>query len=63
MHRIREAGGRERPTVRIKGGLVDGLDWSKAKHIYTETAVVEVPESVESWKRSPDVMEGREERK
>ncbi|KAK3898458.1 hypothetical protein C8A05DRAFT_18970 [Staphylotrichum tortipilum] len=49
MHRIREADGTERETVNLKGGLVKGLDWKGALHIYTRSAVVEVPKGVESW--------------
>ncbi|EOO02328.1 putative glutathione-dependent formaldehyde-activating enzyme protein [Phaeoacremonium minimum UCRPA7] len=59
FHRIREADGTERPTVSVKGGLVDGLDWSKAKHIYTRSAVVPIPAGAERWEATPEVMEGR----
>ena len=45
MHRIREADGRERPTVSIKGGLIEGLDWRSGEHIYVEGAVVPLPET------------------
>ncbi|KAB5513195.1 Mss4-like protein [Coniochaeta sp. 2T2.1] len=53
MHRIREADGRERPTVSIRGGIVEGLDWSVGEHIYVEDAVVPLPESVVKHRRSP----------
>lgn len=62
MHRIREADGTERDTVSIKAGLVDGLDWTGAPHIYTRSAVVELPAGVEQWEGPPPVMVGRREK-
>ncbi|KAK3303001.1 Mss4-like protein [Chaetomium strumarium] len=59
MHRIRGADGTERETVSIKGGLVKGLSWKGAAHIFTRSAVVDVPEGVERWEGAPDVMPGR----
>jgi hypothetical protein len=53
MHRIREADGRERPTVSIRGGIIDGLDWSSGEHIYVENAVVPVPETAVKHIRAP----------
>ncbi|KAH8890486.1 hypothetical protein GQ53DRAFT_747515 [Thozetella sp. PMI_491] len=49
LHRLRDPDGTPRKTMSVKGGLVDGLDWSKAKHIYTRTAVVPIPPGVESY--------------
>lgn len=49
MHRISEADGTAWDTVNLKGGLVKGLDWKGAPHIYTRSAVVEVPAGVEQW--------------
>ncbi|KAK4136049.1 hypothetical protein BT67DRAFT_362842, partial [Trichocladium antarcticum] len=49
MHRVREADGTERETVVVKGGLVEGLRWEGAAHIYVRSAVVEVPVGVERW--------------
>jgi hypothetical protein len=59
MHRIREPDGRERDTVSIKGGLVQGLRFEGAKHIYVRSAVMEIPPGAERWEATPDVMEGR----
>ncbi|KAG7284463.1 hypothetical protein NEMBOFW57_010836 [Staphylotrichum longicolle] len=59
MHRIREPDGTERDTVVFKGGLVKGLNWKGAPHIYTRSAVVEIPEGVERWEGAPDRMPGR----
>ncbi|KAK4235964.1 Mss4-like protein [Achaetomium macrosporum] len=59
MHRIREPDGTERDTVSIKGGLVRGLSWKGAAHIFTRSAVVDVPEGVERWEGAPDGMPGR----
>lgn len=55
MHRTRNADGSTRPTVSVKGGLVDGLDWSQGKHIFTGTAVVPIPEGVERWEGTPNL--------
>ncbi|KAK4168397.1 putative glutathione-dependent formaldehyde-activating enzyme protein [Cladorrhinum sp. PSN259] len=60
MHRIREPDGNERGTVSIKGGTIEGLDMSGAKHIYTRSAVVPIPDGFESWENEPPRMEGRE---
>jgi hypothetical protein len=45
MHRIREADSRQRPTVSIRGGIIEGLDWSSGEHIYVENAVISLPET------------------
>jgi hypothetical protein len=59
MHRIREPDGQERETVSVKGGVIEGLCWKGAKHIYTESAVVEIPPNAERWETTPETMEGR----
>ena len=41
-------------VVAVKGGLLEGLDWSEAKHIYCRSAVVPIPEGVERWEGAPD---------
>lgn len=53
LHRIREADGQERSTVSIKGGLVEGLDWSKAGHIFARSAVFPIPETAVRYEASP----------
>ncbi|KAK0668368.1 putative glutathione-dependent formaldehyde-activating enzyme protein [Cercophora samala] len=58
-HQIREADGTLRSTVSVKGGVVQGLDWKGAKHIYTRSAVVEIPEGVERFDGAPGEMVGR----
>jgi hypothetical protein len=40
-------------TVSVKGGLLDGLDWSGAIHIYCRSAVVPIPEGAERWDGEP----------
>lgn len=35
-------------VVSVKGGCIEGLDWSKAIHIWTKSAMVPIPESSES---------------
>jgi len=42
-------------VVAVKGGLLDGLDWTNAKHIFTRSAVVPIPSGVEEWPGEPDV--------
>ncbi|KAK5169749.1 uncharacterized protein LTR77_005727 [Saxophila tyrrhenica] len=44
LHRARDESGSERGTVSIKAGVVEGLKWEGAGHIYTRSAVVDVPE-------------------
>lgn len=53
MHRIREADGRERSTVSIRGGIIDGLDWTSGEHIYVESAVVPLPETAIKHLQAP----------
>lgn len=59
FHRIRKPDGIERDTVSVKGGCIEGLDWSGAKHIFTRSAVVPIPEGAEQWEAAPGKMEGR----
>ena len=64
IHRIREKDGSERGTVSVKAGCLEEeegdrergqvVDWKRAKHIYTRSAVVHVPEGVERWEAAPD---------
>ncbi|PSN60112.1 hypothetical protein BS50DRAFT_218940 [Corynespora cassiicola Philippines] len=43
------------PTVvAVKGGLLEGLDFAGAKHIFCRSAVVPIPEGVERWEAEPD---------
>jgi len=53
MHVVTDDNGTPRPTVSIKGGLVEGLDWSDATHIWTDRAVVEIPEGRKKFPGSP----------
>jgi hypothetical protein len=41
-------------VVAVKGGLLEGLNWKDAKHIYCRSAVYMVPEGVERWEGTPD---------
>jgi len=59
MHRVRNADGTQHPTVSIKGGLVAGLDYTSAKHIFTRSAVVPIPPNAERHEASPPGVEGR----
>lgn len=40
--------------VSVKGGLVDGLDWSQGEHIFTNTAVFPIPDGARKWEGMPD---------
>ncbi|KXX76828.1 hypothetical protein MMYC01_201924 [Madurella mycetomatis] len=62
VHRIREADGKERGTIAIKGGCVKGLEWQGAAHIFTRSAVVEIPKGVTTWEGAPGEMPGRPEK-
>jgi hypothetical protein len=53
FHRIRDSDGKGRPTIIIKGGIIEGLSFASAKHIYTGTAVMPIPPGVESWAEAP----------
>ncbi|KAF5004893.1 hypothetical protein FDECE_8636 [Fusarium decemcellulare] len=44
IHRSIFPDGTPKSTLSIKGGVVEGLKWDNAKHIYTRTAQVPVPE-------------------
>jgi hypothetical protein len=41
-------------TVSIKGGLVKGLEFKGATHIWCKRAVVEIPKGAERWEGEPD---------
>lgn len=45
-------GGKE--YLSIKGGLIDGLSWGDAEHIWTENGVVEIPPNARRWEQSPE---------
>lgn len=42
------------PVVAVKGGTLEGLDWTGAKHIYCRSAVVPIPDRVDRWEADPD---------
>ncbi|RSL96416.1 hypothetical protein CDV31_013484 [Fusarium ambrosium] len=44
IHRSILPDGNPKPTLSIKGGLVEGLKWDAPKHIFTRTARVPFPE-------------------
>ncbi|KAH7081184.1 Mss4-like protein [Paraphoma chrysanthemicola] len=41
-------------VVAVKGGLLEGLDWNGATHIFCRSAVVPIPEGVKRWEAEPD---------
>lgn len=36
-------------VVSVKGGCLEGLDWNKAIHIWTKSAMIPIPEGAESY--------------
>lgn len=62
FHRIRNPDGSERETVSVKGGCIEGLDWTGAKHIFARSAVFPIPEGAVRYEAGPVKMEGRPER-
>ena len=53
VHRSLAPDGTPLEVISVKGGLVEGLDWSSAVHIFTESAVVPIPDGVISFARTP----------
>lgn len=47
-HRVQE-----KNVVSIKGGCIMGLDWQKAIHIWTKSAMVPIPEGCETHEGEP----------
>jgi hypothetical protein len=41
-------------SVSIKGGCIEGLDWTDVVHIWTKEAVVPIPEGVKKFEEEPD---------
>ncbi|KXJ91206.1 Mss4-like protein [Microdochium bolleyi] len=41
-------------VVSVKGGCLEGLDWNSAIHIWTQSAMVPIPEGVERYDREED---------
>ncbi|KAI0106022.1 Mss4-like protein [Daldinia grandis] len=40
-------------VVSVKGGCIDGLDWSAAIHIWTKSAMIPIPEGSETYSEEP----------
>lgn len=36
-------------VVSVKGGCLEGLDWSRAIHLWTKNAMIPIPEDAESY--------------
>jgi hypothetical protein len=54
MHRTIGQDGKAKDTVSIKGGVINGLEWKGAIHIFVRSAVVEIPAEAEQWQAEPD---------
>ena len=49
-------GDEEGGFVAVKGGCLEGIDgdvWTHATHIWTKSALVDIPEGVERWEGEP----------
>ncbi|XXH06093.1 hypothetical protein Hte_012538 [Hypoxylon texense] len=40
-------------VVSVKGGCIEGLDWTGAIHIWTKSAMIPIPEGTESYSGEP----------
>ncbi|KAI0835911.1 Mss4-like protein [Hypoxylon sp. FL0890] len=56
FHRIIDGDGTPRSTVSIKGGCIEGLDWSGAFHIFMRSAVMKIPAEWEQYEALPPWM-------
>jgi hypothetical protein len=46
-------------TVSLKAGIVKGLDWIGGVHIFTNSAMVSIPDSAKAYKDQTPGMPGR----
>lgn len=54
LHQAIEADGTGTATVSVKGGaIVSGLDWTAAQHVFTDRAVVPIPEGAVHYPGTP----------
>lgn len=53
FHRITSHNGEPGTTVSIKGGCIEGLDWTGGKHIFVRSAVVEISSESEQYDAEP----------
>ena len=58
IHLSRDKTGSTRGTIIIKGGCIDGLDWTGGTHIFTRTARVPIPEDAEQFEGAPVIEPG-----
>ena len=56
FHRLRDSHGQPKPTVSIKGGCIEGLNWKNGKHIYVRSAVIDLPAEWEKYDTMPATM-------
>ncbi|ROW07809.1 hypothetical protein VMCG_03572 [Cytospora schulzeri] len=45
-------------VVSVKGGCLEGLDWNKAIHIWTKSAMIPIPEGAESYSEESEQTAG-----
>ena len=56
LHASHNPDGTMREVVAFKAGCVDGLDWDGARHIFTRSAVVKLPDNVEKYEAMPPMQ-------
>ncbi|KAJ4118701.1 hypothetical protein NW768_010761 [Fusarium equiseti] len=54
FHRSILPNGRPKPTLSVKGGVIEGLSWEGVTHVYTRSARLPVPEG--SYPGAPEFM-------
>ncbi|KAK2616589.1 hypothetical protein QQS21_000412 [Conoideocrella luteorostrata] len=62
LHRALEKDGKPRPNLTVKAGVLTGFTLEGAKHIWTKSAVMPVPEGVESYLESPEGSDNEDEK-
>lgn len=52
--------GRKPDTVTVKGGLLEGLDWSGAIHLFCRSAVYQITEGAQMFDGEPEFAEEKQ---
>ncbi|KAH7029315.1 Mss4-like protein [Microdochium trichocladiopsis] len=53
FHRAIEIDGKSQAVIFVKGGCVDGMDWTGGIHIFARSAVVPIPDGAERYDTMP----------
>ncbi|GAO15876.1 uncharacterized protein UV8b_07760 [Ustilaginoidea virens] len=54
LHRPLRPDGTAKPTLTVKGGALEGFTLERAKHIWTRSAIMPIPEGLEAYVESPE---------